>query len=120
MHNPIAHSKPSMKKLLPFVVHMAPNWFELGVMLLKEEQEAQLKTIKSEYGNDVRKCCLAMFEYWMDTHPEATWNHLAVALKSPGVDLTSVASEIEKNFSSQCNVLANYVICFIHNYFSHV
>ena len=87
-----------MKKLLPFVVRVAPNWYELGVMLLKEEQEPQLKTIKLEYGNDVRKCCLAMLEYWMDTHPEATWYHLTAALKSPGVDLAAVASEIEKNF----------------------
>ena len=88
-----------MKKLLPFVVLVAPNWYELGVMLLKEEQEPQLKTIKSEYGNDVRKCCLAMLEYWMDTHPEATWYHLTTALKSPGVDLAAVASEVEKNFT---------------------
>lgn len=96
-----------MKKLLPFVVHMAPNWYELGAMLLKEEQEAELKLIKSQYGNDVRKCCLTMFQYWMGIDPEATWHHLTTALRSEGVGLDAVASEVEKNFSGGYNMLIN-------------
>ena len=92
-------AKPSTKKLLPYVAHVASNWYELGATLLEEEQESQLKLIRSTYGNDVRKCCLAMFQYWMDTHPEVTWHHLVIALRSPGVDLAAVASDMEKNFT---------------------
>jgi len=83
------------------VASVAPNWYELGAMLLREEQEAQLKLIQSTHGSDVRRCCLAMLQYWMDTHPEATWYHLLTALRSPGVDLASVASDIEKNFAGK-------------------
>jgi len=73
-------------------------------MLLREEQEAQLKSIWSTHGSDVRKCCLAMLQYWMDTQPEATWHHLVTALRSPGVELASVASDIEKNFAGKTDV----------------
>ena len=78
---------------------MASHWYELGAMLLEENQEAQLKVIQRTYGTDVRKCCLNMLEYWIDTHPEATWHHLVIAMRSPGVDLVAVASDIEKKFT---------------------
>ena len=100
----VAHSKPSTRRLLPFVVHLAPNWYELGAMLLKEEQEPQLKLIQATYSSDMKKCCLALLQYWMDTHPEATWHHLVTALRSPGVDLAAVASEIERGFDGESSV----------------
>ena len=70
-------------------------------MLLEEKQEAHLKTIKTTHGGDARKCCLEMLHYWMDTHPEDTWDHLVTALKSPGVELTAVASDIERSFTGK-------------------
>ena len=85
---------------------MASNWYELGAMLLEEEQEPQLKLIRSTYGSDVRKCCLDMLQYWTDTHPEASWHQLVTALRSPGVDLDAVASEIEKNFTGKNNIIS--------------
>ena len=78
---------------------MAPNWYEIGAMLLEEGQESQLRLIQSDYGSDVRKCCVAMLQYWMDTHPEATWHHLVTALRLPGVELSAIASDIEKKFT---------------------
>jgi len=103
---------------------VAPNWYELGAMLLREEQEAQLKLIQSTHSNDVRRCCLAMLQCWMDTHPEATWHYLVTALRSPGVDLDSVASDIEKNFAGKNDVCTNFVLLIkvsphIHS-FSHL
>jgi len=108
--NSVAHSKPSMKKLLPFVTHMASNWYELGAALLEEEEEAELKVIQSNHNNDVKKCCSTMLRYWTDTHPEATWQHLVTALKSSGVDLTTVASDIEKNFAGKNGVQLVYML----------
>ena len=69
---------PSTKQLLPFVSCMASNWYEVGAMLLDVTQEPQLKTIRATHGNDVKKCCLAMLQKWMDTHPEATWQFIGV------------------------------------------
>ena len=80
---------------------MAPNWYEVGAMLLEVEQESQLALIQANHGGDVRKCCLAMLRYWMDTHPKATWHHLVAALVSPGVNLLVVASNIQKNFTGK-------------------
>ena len=68
-------------------------------MLLEAEQESELRLIQATHGNDVKKCCLHMLQYWMATHPEATWYHLIDKLKSPGVDLVAVAVEIQKNFT---------------------
>ena len=97
----IADSMPSTKQLLPFLGCMAPNWYELGAMLLDASQESQLKMIQATHGNDAKKCCLAMLQMWMDTHPEATWHHLVTALRSPGVDLATVAADIEGNFTGK-------------------
>ena len=92
----VADSMPSTKQVLPFVGHMAPNWYEVGAMLLDVSQEPQLKAIQATHGNDAKKCCLAMLQKWMDTDPKATWHHLVAALKSPGVDLTTVAADIRR------------------------
>ena len=80
---------------------MAPNWYEVGAMLLEVEEESQLKLIQTNHGSDAKKCCLAMLQYWMDTHPKATWHHLIDALMSPGVNLAAIASDIEKNFTGK-------------------
>ena len=89
---------------------MAPNWYEMGAMLLEVEQESQLKLIQATYGSDVKKCCLYMLQYWMDTHPEATWHHLIATLRSPGVDLAAVAAEIEKNITGNYYCFTNHII----------
>ena len=89
-----------MQKLVPLMIHMAPNWYVLGAILLEETEEEQLKIIESTHGSDVQKCCLVMLKYWLDKHPQATWRQLVTALRSPGVDLDAVASRIEKTFAS--------------------
>ena len=104
---------PSTKQLLPFVCHMAPNWYEVGAMLLDVTQEPQLKLIRATHGNDAKKCCLAMLQYWMDAHPKATWHHLVTALRSPGVDLAAVASDIEENFTGKVYITM-YTCVFIN------
>ena len=78
---------------------MAPKWYEIGAVLLSVEQESHLILIQSDYGSDARSCCLAMLQYWRDTHPEATWHDLLTALRSPGVNLPAIASDIEKKFT---------------------
>ena len=95
----IAHATPSTKKLLSLVIpHVATKWYELGAMLLDEDQEDKLKEIQSNFGGDVHKCCLQMFHFWRESHPEANWYILVEALQSPGVELNAVAFNIRKNF----------------------
>ena len=86
---------------MPFLARLASNWYELGAMLLEEIEEAQLNLIQDTHGVNKKKCCLAMLQYWMSTHPEATWHHLVTALRSPGVDLIAIASDIESKFTGK-------------------
>ena len=81
------------------MAEVVSNWYELGAILLEEKQEAQLKMIESTHGSNVKKCCLAMLRYWIDKHPQATWHQLVTALRSSGVDLDTVASNIEERFT---------------------
>ena len=97
----LAYSRTSTKHLLPFMDRMAPKWYKIGVMLLETEQQSQLKLIQARHGSNLRMCCLAMFQYWMGTHPRATWHHVVAALRSPGVELSAVASDLERNFTGK-------------------
>ena len=93
----IATAKPSIKKLVPLVIpRVATKWYELGALLLSEEEEYKLDEIKCNCSGDVHKCCLEMFNYWKQSHAEANWYVLIEALRSPGVELNAVASDIEK------------------------
>ena len=90
------NSKPTKEKLLDHVVpHVTPYWYDLGVKLLKVEQESQLDVIESTYADD-KKCCKKMFWYWISTNTDASWQKLVEALRSPAVELPVVAADIEK------------------------
>jgi len=82
-------------------------------MLLKEEQGSQLRQIKSNRGQDVKKCCFEMFNYWKKTHPDANWYHLLAALKSPGVELHAIATDIEKKFNGNEITVTLYFVLYI-------
>ena len=95
------------------MAQVASNWYELGATLLEERQESHLRLIQSNHSSDVKKCCLAMLQYWMDTHSEATWHQLVTALKSPGVDLAVAACDIEKDFIGKNDVIYFLLIMFV-------
>ena len=84
-------------------------------MLLDEKDVRRLTMIEANSGGDKQRCCLAMLQYWIDTHPEATWLNLVTALKSPGVDLPAVASAMEKNFTGK-TLLCTHVYYSIFEY----
>ena len=115
----VADSVPSTKQLLPFVADIAPSWYEVGAVLLDVKQESQLRLIRATHTNDLRKCCLAMLQYWTSMHREATWHQLVSALRSPGVDLATLASEIEKNFSGNNDVITVCISNVYHENFSY-
>ena len=91
-------SKPTKKKILDHVVaHVTPQWYDLGIKLLNEEQESHLDVIKANYA-DKMMCCKEMFWYWLNTNTTASWQQLIEALQSPGVGLLVVAADLEKMF----------------------
>ena len=108
----LADSKPFTKVLQSHVIpHLGNKWFELGIQLLEPDQEQRLRLIRSNYEHDVKKCCSEMFYYWLETHPDANWYQLAEALKSPAVELNTLAADIEKNFTSKQIGNVDHVHC---------
>ena len=101
-------SRPSKKKLLDHVVsRVAPHWYDLGITLLDEDQETHLDVIESSHGSNKEECCKKMFWYWLNTNTSATWKQLIEGLRSPGVKLTVVASDLEKMLTGTYTV-SNY------------
>ena len=93
----LVNSKPIKKEILDHVVpYVVPQWYELGVKLLKEDQELQLDVIQFNYAGDYKKCCMEMFWYWLSTNSGATWKKLISALQSSAVELPVVAANLEK------------------------
>ena len=93
----LVNSKPTKQKILDYVVpYVTPQWYELGVKLLKEDQESQLDVLKLNHVGDNKKCCMEMFWYWLSTNTSATWKQLIGALQSPAVELPVVAADLEK------------------------
>ena len=73
-----------------------------------------LGIIEKDHPQDVMGCCKRMFQYWLDTRPDASWNQLLEALRSPCVQLNSLAKQIEHKLLKQCKS------SFCMQYWSHM
>ena len=93
----IGSDRPTLKDLYDHVVmNVATKWRDLGVHLLRTDQEKLLDIIEADCRNNVANCCKRLFRKWLDTSTNATWNELIKALKSPTVQLDYVASQLDK------------------------
>ena len=93
----LVNSKPTKNKILDHVVpHVTPYWYDLGIKLLREDQDSHLDVIESNHADNKKECCKKMFWYWLSTNTDATWQKLVEALRSPAVELPVVAADIEK------------------------
>ena len=95
----IADSRPTLKLLVigKITVKVSSKWYELGIILLEDDQLAELDNIAVNH-NDVTRRCSAMLSYWLRSHPNATWHQLVAALRAPGVEMNDVAATIERSF----------------------
>ena len=93
------------------ICEVGDKWYDLGIQLLKPDQVSYLRTIQTDFRNDVKKCCTEMFTYWLRSHPEANWGHLVKALKLPSVELNYLAESIQQRFSGKYT----YVCIFCYN-----
>ena len=93
------YSKPTIKVLLnsKIISAIGPKWYELGILLLDDDQLRQLKVIETN-NSEVTRRCTEMLMYWLESHSRATWHDLVEALKAPGVELNNVATMVEEIF----------------------
>ena len=76
------------------VLKVASKWKDIAVQLLKPDQHHAINIVESDHPRNARECCKRIFEIWLDTTTDATWNQLITALTSPCVGLDYVASQL--------------------------
>ena len=90
-------SKPLLKDLFNIIVLKVTNkWYELGIQLYNQSQLPRLDGIYASYSNNNQRGCVEMLKCWLDSTPRATWDNLINALKAPGLELLSIADDVEK------------------------
>ena len=109
----IGSDHPQLKYLNRIKSLFAEKWYDLGLELLEPGDEHQLRLIKSnKLGKD--ESCREMLDLWTDRQPNASWNQLIDALRSPGVEMNNVASKIQNLLSNSVEgtyiYLCDYVV----------
>ena len=101
-------NRPSLTDLYDHVVNeTAHKWRDLGVKLLRPDQENLLNIIAADHPHDVVSCCKCVLEKWLDTTTDATWNELIRALRSPTVQLVTFAEQLEQMLITECKVYSH-------------
>ena len=78
----IGTDKPTIKLLNSHVKDkIASKLQDLGTELLNEEQCTQLSIIEENHSQNVERCCIEMFWYWLNADLQASWNKLIYALE---------------------------------------
>ena len=88
---------PTMTQLLEVMrikdIGIAVKWFDLGLELVNDSNI--LQQIRDD---DAHTCCRMMFQKWLESIPDASWNHLVAALNKIGMD--SAANVVSEQFIS--------------------
>ena len=102
MYHPTGDSTPTLKQLqkADVIVDVSSRWYELGIELLDDDQVGRLEVIKAD-NDEVTRRCSAMLNYWLQTHPKATWLQLVTALRERGVEMNKVADKLERTFTGR-------------------
>ena len=94
----VGHQQPSLKYLNRYVRDsIGIKWYDLGIELLDSNDVAELDMIEAENSMDYKKCCTKMFSLWLRKQPAASWNQLIEALRQPGIELITLATNVEQN-----------------------
>ena len=103
------HLKPNIATIQELVIQRAfTQWRSIGIELLTKKNDfTQLGIIKDSNPNNHKQCCYDMFDYWFLNYPNATWEDLLKALRSPAVGHNALAAEVEKGTYVQCSKVAN-------------
>ena len=92
-------------------MNVADKWKDLGLQLLRSDQEKMLNIIAADHPHDVVRCCKCILEIWLDTTINATWNQLITALRSPSVQLEYMANQLEQMMITECKIYDKLSVC---------
>ena len=103
----IGNDRPLLRDLYDHVVNdVGDKWKDLGVQLLRSDQEKMLDIIAADHPHDVVSCCKYVFKKWLETTTAdyATWNQLIKALRSPNIQLDYLANQLEQILNTESKV----------------
>ena len=76
------------------VTGFCTRWYDLGLQLLEERNGARiLNEIECDYPNNASRCCIKMFEKWLQQQPRPSWNQLLTALND--INMNNAAEQIK-------------------------
>ena len=75
------------------------RWYGLGIQLGLED--SALEAIKTECGNKVNECRIAMFREWLRTSSDCSRKQLIDALRTNSVAEIYIADEYERSFQER-------------------
>ena len=102
MFSSIGNSRPLLKDLYEHVVPViADKWKDIGMRLLDSDllEQRVLKVVEADHRNNVEECCKIIFDKWLDTQKEATWNQVIKAIENIG--LSHQATQLQKKLKGQ-------------------
>ena len=80
----VANVAPLLKDLYQCITpQYAADWKVIGTLL--GIPSGELKAIEAGYPTNVKWCCNHMLEKWLEVDPNATWEKIHTAIKSPAV-----------------------------------
>ena len=86
---------------------VADKWRDIGVHLLHPTliSNRVLEVIAADHPHSVEGCCKGVFEKWLDTQKDASWNQLVEAIKA--IKLPFFASTLEKGVIRKLHVFGS-------------
>ena len=107
------NDRPSLKDLYNHVVpDAAQKWKDLGVQLLRPDQENILNIIEMD-NNDSTSRCKCVLEKWLETATDATWDCLIEALESPNIRLDYMANQLKQRMIIQSKKILSLPYLFL-------
>ena len=94
----IGHNPPTLRLLQKVMTAdhtgFSTSWYELGLQLLEERNSGSvLSEIEHDNPNNAKRCCIKMFEKWLNQRPNASWDQLLTALND--INMNSAAEQIK-------------------------
>ena len=101
-------NRPKLKDIHRHVVQQAAHkWRDIGVSL--EVVYLKMEMIAADHPHDDVRCLMGVLDTWLMNTPDASWNQLISALRSPTVQLDSLADQLEQMMSTECKIYSNSV-----------
>ena len=95
-------SRPLLRDLYDHVVpSIADKWRDIGEHLLPHTlvDNRVLEVIAANHPHSVEECCKRVFEKWLCSQDDASWNQLIEAINAIG--LNHIASKLEKHLKGK-------------------